>query len=82
MKDREILQKIIDSEGNCNWSNSEICSKCPMSRLRFREGGDPLSCVDALNIENVKIEDRDKIYKAAAEKVLADIEIDDIIEEK
>ena len=82
MKDKEILQKIIDSEGSCNWSNPEICSKCPMSRLKFRDDGNPLSCVDALNIESVKIEDRDKIYKAAAEKVLADLEIDDIIEEK
>jgi hypothetical protein len=79
MKDKEILQKIIDSDGSCNWSNPEICAKCPMSRLKFREDGNSLSCVDALNIENVKIEDRDKIYKVAAEKVLADIEIDGII---
>jgi hypothetical protein len=82
MKDKEILQKIIDSEGSCNWSNPEICAKCPMSRLKFKDDGNPLSCVDALNIENVKIEDRDKVYKAAAEKVLADLAIEDIVEEK
>lgn len=82
MKDKEILQKIIDSEGSCDWSNPEICAKCPMSRLKFKDDGNPLSCVDALNIENVKIEDRDKVYKAAAEKVLADLAIEDIVEEK
>lgn len=81
MNKREILQKIIDSEGSCDWSDSETCAKCPMSRLKFRDDGNPLSCVDALNIEGVKIEERDKVYKTAAEKVLADLEIEKIIEE-
>lgn len=81
MKPKEILQKIIDSEGSCDWSNPDICSKCPMSRLEFREDGNHLSCVDALNIEDVKIEERDEVYKKAAAKVLADLEIDEILKE-
>lgn len=81
MNNRDILQKIVDSEGSCDWSDPETCAKCPMSRLKFKDDGNPLSCVDALNIENVKIEDRDKVYKEAAEMVLANLAIEDIIEE-
>lgn len=81
MNPRKILQKIVDSEGSCDWANPEICSKCPMSQLKFKDDGNPLSCVDALNIESVKIEDRDGVYKDAAARVLADLAIEDIVEE-
>lgn len=81
MKDKEILQKIVDNSGNCDWSVPEICAKCPMSRLRFRDDGNPLSCVDALNVEGVKIEEADAIYKETAERLLAQMELDQIIEE-
>lgn len=80
MDSNAILQKIIDENGNCCWSNMSICLKCPLSRLERYDSGNYMSCVEALNIDGLSEEEADLRYKAAAISKLADLAINNMIE--
>ena len=80
MTREEILQKIVDSEGNCDWARPEVCKLCPLSTLRHRDDGNPLSCTDALGIEMLPQDEHDARYKEVAGRLLADLAIEDIVE--
>lgn len=55
MDRRDILERIIDEDGSCDWAFKHdpsdeyyICSRCPMSRLRKKPNGEWMSCYEAL----------------------------------
>lgn len=83
MDKRDILKQIIQQEGSCTgWANKTICKSCPLGKLKQREDGNYLSCIEAVNVENLSEEEADKKYKVAAEIALADLEIDKMLEDK
>lgn len=83
MDKREILKQIIDSEGSCTgWADKGICEQCPLGKLKQREDGNYLSCIEAVNVEELSEEEADKKYKVAAEIALTDLEVHDILEDK
>jgi hypothetical protein len=79
MNRNEILQKIIDEEGNCSWSNKHICALCPLSKLKQRKDGNYYSCVDAVGVDNMTEEESDARYKEIAKKLLVDEAIDGLL---
>jgi hypothetical protein len=82
MDKKDILKNIIQHEGSCSaWADSDICSECPLSKLKQREDDNYLSCVEAVGIEGLTIEEADKRYKEVAEHTLADVEIQSILED-
>lgn len=88
MDSKGILQKIIDEEGSCDWINDlnpsnphYICERCPMSKLRKHKDGRYLSCFEALGLDDPGIIANSK-YKQAAEHILSDISIEDMLVEK
>lgn len=77
-----ILNKIIESEGSCTqWASSTVCKNCPLSKLRKKEDGTYLSCVEALGIEDMTEEQADAKYKEVASRLLLDETIDEILGE-
>jgi len=91
MNDIEILEKLIEQEGECsNFANDEICAKCPMSKLKIRPDGSFYACVDAMDISDIIInagvtEDINAIinkrYLEAAKRILADKRIEEMLED-
>jgi len=80
MNKKDILQKIV-YEGNCNWSNSDTCLSCPMSKLKKRSDGTYLSCYDALGGDKLLPDQLDAEYVDKASKLLADLLVEEILEE-
>jgi len=81
MDSKEILQKIIDHDGSCNWilkepNEAEICSLCPLSRLKKSEYGEYLSCLEAVCGDNYH-DSEYKQYKDVAIRILMDILVDE-----
>lgn len=75
-----ILNKIIENEGSCtHWANASICERCPLSKLRKKEDGTYLSCVEALGIQDMTEEEADARYKEVAARLLLDETIDQIL---
>lgn len=75
-----ILEKIIQNEGSCTlWANSTVCENCPLSKLRKKPDGTYLSCVEALNVQNLTEEQADAVYKEVASRLLLDETIDEIL---
>lgn len=79
---KSILEKIIEEEGSCTWANPAICRLCPLSRLQQYESGRYISCVESLNIDGLSEEEADAVYKKAAIEKLADITMQEVIENK
>ena len=79
MNRNEILQKIIDEEGNCCWSNKRICALCPLSKLKKRPDGNYYSCADAVGVNNMTEEESDARYKEIAKRLLVDEAIDELL---
>lgn len=78
----DILKKIIESGGSCTlWANPSICRRCPMSKLKQKEDGHFLSCVDALGVSEMTEEQADARYKEVAVRLLLDEAIDEILGE-
>jgi hypothetical protein len=78
----DILNKIIDNEGSCTqWASPSVCKLCPLSKLKQKEDGTYLSCVEALGIENMTEEEADARYKEVASRILLDEAIDSILGE-
>jgi len=82
MTPNDILQKIVEENGSCEFASRrpDICKLCPMSTLKYREDGNPLSCADALSIEGLDNEEANAVYKEAAGRLLAERAIEDIVE--
>lgn len=79
MDSKQILEKIIQEEGNCCWSNKNICKKCPLSKLKKKLDGTYYSCIEATGIENLTEEVADSKYKEIAERLLLDQTIEDLL---
>ena len=77
-----ILNKIIEAEGSCTqWASPTVCSQCPLSKLRKKEDGTYLSCVEALGVQDMTEEEADAKYKEVASRILLDEAIDEILGE-
>lgn len=77
-----ILKKIIESDGSCTqWATPAICKLCPMSKLKQKEDGNFLSCVEALGVNDMTEEEADAKYKDIASRLLLDEAIDEILGE-
>lgn len=77
-----ILNKIIQSDGSCTqWASIDVCKQCPMSKLRKKEDGTYLSCIEALGAQDMTEEEADARYKEVASRILLDEEIDAILGE-
>lgn len=77
-----ILHKIIENDGSCTqWAKPSVCRECPLSKLRKKEDGTYLSCVEALGVENMTEEEADAKYKEVASRILLDEAIDEILGE-
>lgn len=78
----EILKKIIEEEGSCTkWAKPSICKNCPLSKLKQKEDGNYLSCVEALGVSDMTEEDADARYKEVATRILLDEAIEEILGE-
>ena len=71
MKPHEILQKIIDEEGSCDWITypNMVCDRCPL--------GGAKTCAGMVNKSMNNFTDKD--YLEVAKRMLADLEADRII---
>lgn len=77
-----ILKKIIQEEGSCTlWASPTVCAQCPMSKLKQKEDGNWLSCVEALGVSNMSEEEADARYKEVATRLLLDEAIEEILGE-
>jgi hypothetical protein len=76
----KILERIIAEEGSCCWATPAVCISCPLGNLIRSDDGKYMSCVEALNIENLSEEEADIKYKEAATSKLGDIAVDKIFE--
>jgi hypothetical protein len=75
-----ILNKIIENDGSCTkWASAEVCAACPLSRLRKKEDGTYLSCVEALGVQEMSEEEADERYKEVASRILLDEAVDEIL---
>lgn len=81
MKPVDILNKIIEENGNCCWSRPSICAVCPMSKLKQRPDGSWMNCVEALGAQNVSEEEADIKYKEMATKLLLDSSVEEMLED-
>lgn len=79
-KSIEILEKIIANKGSCDKATSEECKICPLGNSNNLNGG-TLGCIDNLKIRGLSLEEADKKYLDAAMSALADLKIEEILEE-
>lgn len=82
----DILHRIVDEAGSCDWameydtSNPHyICERCPMSKLKKNEHGEYLSCFEALGCENLSIDQHDHRYVTTAKRLLDDKAVEDLL---
>lgn len=89
MESRKILQKIVEENGCCNWAvkfnptdPNYICDRCPMSKLKKHRDGRYLSCFEALGCADkpTSVHEHEEKYKKAAERILSDLSIEDMLE--
>jgi hypothetical protein len=77
-----ILKKIIEADGSCTkWANPSICNECPLSKLKQKEDGHYLSCVEALGVSDMTEEEADARYKEIAARILLEEVIEEILGE-
>lgn len=80
MKQVDILRKIVE-DSTCSWSGKKICAQCPLSRLKQKEDGSYMSCIEAIGAHTLPSKEVDEKYKEVASKLLVDAEIDAILEQ-
>lgn len=77
-----ILKKIIEADGSCTlWAKPSICKQCPLSKLKRKEDGRYLSCIEALAVHDMTEEEADARYKEVAARLLLDEAIEEILGE-
>lgn len=81
--DNSILKKIIENDGSCTlWASPSVCKQCPMSKLKQKEDGHYLSCIEAIGIKDeMSEEEADAKYKEVATRLLLDEAIEEILGE-
>lgn len=81
MDAKKILKIIIDQHGSCDWASTlDICSKCPIGRMKRRANGDYYSCAESLNIDYLTDKaTANQKYKYIAEQLYIDLEIDELL---
>jgi hypothetical protein len=78
----DILSKIIEEEGHCGlWATPAVCRACPLSRLKQKEDGSYLSCVESLGATELSEAEADALYKEVAVRLLLEKTIDDLLVE-
>jgi len=77
----DVLSKIIEENGSCNWATPEDCSRCPLSKLKLRTDKVFYSCIEAVGAQNSTEEEADKLYLKAAESLLADLELEKVLKD-
>lgn len=77
MNKKQILEKIIEGDGDCcySWVTIEVCKKCPFSKLAKKNDGTYLSCIEAIGAENLSKEEANKLYKEKAISLLFEEEL-------
>ena len=53
-----------------------------MSKLKQKDNGDWLSCVEALNAQNLSESEADALYKDTANVMLVDISVEEMLDDK
>lgn len=77
-----ILHKIIENDGSCTqWAGPEVCRQCPLAKLRKKDDGTYLSCIEALGVQEMTEEEADARYKEVASRILLDETVDEILGE-
>ena len=85
MDDKDILQRIVDENGSCDWLDEQedggnsICDKCPMSNLLKDKDGNRVACYIALKAHEVS--DPDKLYYDKAVEILIDLSMEETLAE-
>lgn len=92
MDKRDILQRIIDNHGSCDWLGFEgntapACAFCPLSKLKKRKDGTYMSCWDSLMSPPPgewipafgRYSKSDDLYMDKAVELLQDILIEDML---
>jgi hypothetical protein len=81
MKSVEILRKVVN-DSSCSWSNRKTCAQCPLSRLKQKEDGSYMSCIEAVGAQELIGPAADDRYQEVATKLLIDYEIEAILEQE
>lgn len=79
MKPADILEKIVSENGSCDWADPNICQNCPFSKLKQRQDGTYLSCLDALCADMKNKKAQDELYLKAAKEYLISENIDTLL---
>ena len=79
MNQMDILKKIIEEGGSCCWAKPAVCDACPLGKLKTKPDGSRMSCIEALNIQDMTEEQADARYKEVATRLLLDETIDSIL---
>lgn len=85
MKTSDILEKIVEHGGSCDWIPvgkwSQTCTLCPMSKLQKTENGKNfVSCHEAVVGNNTTTEEAyDELYLKKAQELLSDIYAEEML---
>jgi hypothetical protein len=82
MNSINILEYIIDKEGNCEGLPLHKCNICPLAKLSKKEDGSYMSCIESTGTMYLNIEDSNKIYLKHAIEQLINLTIDNILSEE
>jgi len=82
IKSIDILHRIIENKGSCNFASPSICLVCPLSKLKTNSTGSYLGCIEAINVVGLKAEEADNRYIEEAQKKLLDLEMEEMLEDK
>jgi hypothetical protein len=80
MKPINILKKIIETAGKCDFATPNICKKCPLSKLKSIEGGGYINCLEAVGAIDLSKDEADLKYLDAANSKLLDMEMERVLE--
>lgn len=82
MKPIDILNKIISTDGQCDFGSPKICSQCPLSKLKQKDTGTYYGCLEAIGVAGLKGKEVDEKYLEAAQKKLLELEMDNLLGDK
>ena len=82
---KEILKKIIEEEGSCEWiyeeyKGQDVCRNCPFNTLKKKDKYNFFCCYEAVNgTARPTEEEADERYKATAIQLLVDMVVNEEI---